>query len=128
MALIKVLIIDDESLIRKTTALLLKKMNFETLTAGSGKEGIALAEKENPDIVLLDIMMPEMDGWSVLAHFKADTRLAKIPIVVFTAKDFSLSDRMARDRGAVAICRKPFQPDQLMTIIKDVQKEVEHGQ
>jgi two-component system, sensor histidine kinase and response regulator len=127
MSYAKVLIIDDEPLICKTTALLLKKMNFETITASSGEEGIALAEKMHPDIVLLDIIMPGMDGWAVLAHFKAHNRLKKIPVVVFTAKDFSLSDRMAKDKGAAAICRKPFRLEQLVTIISDLHKGSNYG-
>jgi two-component system OmpR family response regulator len=127
MSKAKVLIIDDEPLICKTTALLLKKMNFEAITARGGIEGIALAEKVRPDIVLLDIIMPGMDGWSVLAHFQADNLLKKIPVVVFTAKDFSLSDRMAKDKGAAAICRKPFRLEQLIAILSDLCKGSEHG-
>jgi CheY-like chemotaxis protein len=64
----KVLIIDDEVLIRKTTALLLKKARIDVITAGNGPEGIDLAEKQNPDLILLDIVMPEMSGWEVLSR------------------------------------------------------------
>ncbi len=123
MPLKKILIIDDEPLIRKTTALLLKKSNIDAITAASGDEGLALAEKERPEMILLDIIMPEMDGWAVLDRFKANPDLARIPVVVFTAMDFSLSDRLAKEKGASAICRKPFQPHQLMKIIDDMEKE-----
>lgn len=119
----KVLIIDDEVLIRKTTALLLKKARIETITAGSGAEGIALAAKENPDLILLDIVMPEMSGWEVLSALKSRVDLARIPVIVFTAEDFSMSGSKAVEKGAAGVCRKPFQLHQLLGIIDGLNKE-----
>ena len=127
MILRKVLIIDDEILIRKTTALLLKKLNIDAVTAANGMEGIAMAESEKPDYILLDISMPGMDGWSVLERLKADGQLRKIPVVVFTAGDFSLSDKLALEKGASAVCRKPFQPHELLKILDDLNKEAVHA-
>jgi CheY-like chemotaxis protein len=119
----KVLIIDDEVLIRKTTALLLKKARIDVITAGSGPEGIDLAEKQYPDLILLDIVMPEMNGWEVLSQLKAREDLAKIPVIVFTAEDCFMSDGNAMQRGAEGVCRKPFQLHQLLGIIDGLNKE-----
>jgi CheY-like chemotaxis protein len=114
----KVLIVDDEPLVRKTTAMLLRFMHVDTVMAESGQEGLALAEKERPDIILLDIVMPGMDGWSVLERLKADERLSKIPVVVFSADTLATSIAEATKKGASAVCKKPFHPDELLAIIK----------
>ncbi|HAJ79527.1 MAG TPA: hypothetical protein DCO75_07110 [Fibrobacteres bacterium] len=127
MTLRKVLIIDDEILIRKTTALLLKKLNIDAVTAANGMDGIAMAKAEKPDYILLDVSMPAMDGWSVLERLKADDNFNKIPVVMFTAGDFSLSDKLAAEKGAAAVCRKPFQPHELLKILDDLNKEAGHA-
>jgi CheY-like chemotaxis protein len=124
----KILIIDDETLILKTTALLLRHKEMDTITATGGLEGIALAEKEKPDIIMLDIIMPGMDGWSVLSHLKADNRLSGIPVIVFTAGDQPDSDRMAREKGASAVCRKPFNPQDLIKTIDGLSRGDVHEQ
>jgi CheY-like chemotaxis protein len=116
----KVLIIDDENLILTTTALLLKHMDMDVVTANSGGEGVAMAENEKPDIILLDIMMPGMDGWSVLSRLKADVRLSGTPVIVFSGDDTADSQRRARERGASAMCRKPFNPHDLKKTIDGI--------
>jgi twitching motility two-component system response regulator PilH len=121
----KVLIIDDEPLILKTTALLLKKSsNAEIITAQNGPDGITLARKEKPDLILLDIIMPDMDGWEVLKVLKIDEECSRIPVIVFTAMDYSISDSMAKANGATGICRKPFQLHQLMHVVEKLRNEV----
>lgn len=128
MALEKVLIIDDEPLILKTTALLMKKSsNAGIFTAQNGPDGIALARKEKPDLILLDIIMPDMDGWEVLKVLKIDEECSRIPVIVFTATDYSISDSMAKENGAAGICRKPFQLHQLMNVVHKVENEVDNG-
>ena len=120
----KILIIDDEKLILTTTTLLLKHANMDVVTAKNGMEGIAVAEKEKPDIILLDIMMPEMDGWSVLARIKADDRLAGIPVILFSGDDQVDSGRKARECGASAVCLKPFDAYDLIDTINGlIEKE-----
>lgn len=113
----KILIIDDENLVLVTTAMLLNQADMNVITAQSGMDGLVLAEKENPDIILLDIQMPEMDGWDVLARLKADDRLSGIPVIIFSGDDSAESVRLAKERGASAVSRKPFElPDLLSTI------------
>ena len=108
MELKKVLVVDDEHLIRATTSMLLKRHDIETVCAAGGREGLELALKERPDLILLDIMMPEMDGWEVLEKLKSTTEMQTIPVVVFTAGDFEVSDEELQERGVKAIIRKPF--------------------
>jgi len=111
----KVLIIDDESLIRKSTALLLKKIDINSVVAENGAQGLLLAASERPDLIFLDLKMPGLDGFEVLSRLKADKNLANIPVVVFTADDFELS---SIERFAVAgLCRKPFHPQDFFHLI-----------
>ena len=120
MGLKRVLIIDDEPLIRTTTALLLKHLNMDSMSAGNGLAGLELAEKEKPDLIMLDIKMPGMDGWMVLSRLKANERLSKIPVIVFTAGDGMDSEGKALERGASAVCKKPFQPQELIGSIENI--------
>ena len=113
----KILIIDDEQLIRSTTSLLLKKVGVEALCACTGEEGLQMAAKEKPQLILLDLMMPGMDGWEVLARLKGDADLAAIPVLLFTAVDFMASERAAREKGANGVLRKPFHLHQLRAAI-----------
>lgn len=113
----KILIIDDEKLILVTTEILLKGEGMDVVTANSGEEGLALAEKEKPDIVLLDLQMPEMDGWSVLARFKDNDRLSRIPVILFSGDDPLEYGLLAKDRGASAVYQKPFDLPKLLSTI-----------
>lgn len=122
----KILIIDDEKLILMTTELLLKGTDRDIVTANGGREGLALAEKEKPDIILLDIQMPEMDGWNVLSRLKADARLSLIPVIVMSGDDLAESGRMAREQGASAVCGKPFDANDLIAIIDGLIGERRH--
>jgi two-component system alkaline phosphatase synthesis response regulator PhoP len=124
MTLKKVLIIDDEPLILKTTELLLKKTGiFTVLTAQNGGDGISAVKRDKPDLILLDIIMPGMDGWEVLKQLKSDTTSANIPVIVFTALDYVIADQLARQSGASGICRKPFQLHELLRTIQELENE-----
>ena len=83
----KVLVVDDEKLLVKSTCMALTFNNFETEGALSGEEALRKAESSNPDIIMLDIMMPGMDGWEVLEKIKLNKKLIKIPVIIFTAKE-----------------------------------------
>jgi CheY-like chemotaxis protein len=118
----KILIIDDEKLIRLTTNILLKQHNIEALCAASGQEGISLAQQDKPDLILLDIMMPVMDGWEVLAALRGDPQTAPIPVVIFTAGDFAEAKIKARDAGAQGIIQKPFHLNGLLEVCQSAFK------
>ncbi len=100
----RLLIIDDDDEIRLVMGELLGLSGYETIEATSGQQGLDLAAKLKPDLILLDIMMPGMDGWTVLKLLQADPKLADIPVIVISA----VSDtEMAQSLGAVSVLLKP---------------------
>jgi CheY-like chemotaxis protein len=121
----KVLLVDDEDDIRKIAKVSLQAVGrFETLTASSAPEGIELAKRERPDLLLLDMMMPGMDGLRALEEIRRTPELCAIPVIFLTAK-------VQRDElehyvacGAVGVIQKPFNP---MTLPSDVLRLLASG-
>jgi CheY-like chemotaxis protein len=111
------LIIDDEILIVKTTAILLRHLGYRTLEAFNGEGGITLAKSESPDLILLDLVMPGEDGWEVLGELKSDRITAGIPVIIFTAKHFAHPETVMDVRGADGYISKPFPPEELQILI-----------
>ena len=110
----KVLVIDDEPDIRKIAKLSLTRVGgMEVVEAGSGPDGVRLAESERPDAILLDVMMPGMDGPATLAMLKAGEATSKIPVVFLTAKAMTSELDRLKALGAVAVLTKPFDPMKL---------------
>jgi CheY-like chemotaxis protein len=116
----KILVVDDELLIRKTTCLLLNSENIATISAANGNEGITLARSDKPDMILLDIVLPDMDGWEVMKVLKSDPLTKNIPIVLFTATDCEISEQHAKEKGAAGILHKPFYVHQLLDVISNL--------
>jgi CheY-like chemotaxis protein len=107
----KILIIDDEDDIREVAALSLESVaGWETLTAASGAEGIAKAADEQPDAILLDVMMPEMDGPATFQQLRKNPATANIPVLLLTAKVQSHEQRRFAGLGVEAVLLKPFDP------------------
>jgi len=106
---VKVLIIDDEHDMREIAALSLSRSgDIQVLTAGSGSEGLRMAREQQPDAILLDLMMPAMDGRATLSALRRDEATAGIPVVVMSA---SSEDAAAlKPLGAVGVIPKPFDP------------------
>jgi CheY-like chemotaxis protein len=107
----RILIIDDEEDIRDITQLGLEmSVGWQVLTAGSGQEGIALAAAHQPDLILLDVMMPDMDGRATFANLQANPQTEQIPVILVTAK-IQASDQESFTNLAIAgILTKPFRP------------------
>jgi CheY-like chemotaxis protein len=97
----RVLVVDDDPASRDLLGRFLLKEGFRVITASSGAEGLRLARSLHPDAITLDVMMPGMDGWTVVRHLSADPALRTIPIVVITAKDVDQETR-AHLHGCVA--------------------------
>jgi DNA-binding response OmpR family regulator len=116
----QILVIEDEALIRKTTCMLLSKEKYLAVSAGTGDEGIAAARREKPDAILLDMMLPDKNGWDVLKTLKSDPVTKNIPIILFTAADCEVSEALAREQGAVGVIHKPFYPHQLLEFISTI--------
>ena len=110
----KVLIIDDEDDIREVAALSLESVaGWDVLTASSGAQGLAMAAREKPDAILLDVMMPGMDGPTTVRELKKNPATARIPVVLLTAKVQASDKKRFADLGVEAVLPKPFDPMKL---------------
>ena len=116
----KMLIIEDEKDIVKMLDYNLKKEGFKTLSAYNGEDGLDMASKENPDLILLDLMLPEIDGFDVCKALKSDPKTSHIPIIILTAKDQETDKIVGLELGADDYVTKPFSPRELIARIKAV--------
>ena len=117
----KILVIDDEEDARFVTSFTLQQMGgMEVVQAGSGEEGIVLAEKEKPDAILLDVMMPVMDGPSTLAALKNNPATASIPVIFFTAKVSKSEIDKLKLLGSNGVLIKPFSARTLSEELKAI--------
>jgi len=117
----RILCIEDDREITDLIRLILARKGYQVLSAAGGVEGMELLRRELPDLVLLDLMMPDMDGWEVYQRMRADSSLEHIPVIVVTARgqniDKILGLHIARVDDYVV---KPFSPDQLLRSIERV--------
>jgi two-component system sensor histidine kinase/response regulator len=110
----RILVVDDQPANLRAVSTLLTRFGYEVLTAGAGEEALALAVEQVPDLLLLDMMMPGMDGFELLARIKQHPELTRLPAVFLTAaQDRELLLR-AFDAGAVDYVTKPFMPEELL--------------
>jgi DNA-binding response OmpR family regulator len=124
----KVLVVDDEAPIRLLCRVNLEAEGMEVLEAADGRAGLEAARTERPDVVLLDVMMPGLDGWRVAEELLEDTATSGIPIVFLTARA-ELRDRArGLDLGGLDYVTKPFNPVELAPLIRDVIDRVEGGE
>ncbi|MFH0985122.1 MAG: response regulator [Candidatus Omnitrophota bacterium] len=115
----KILVIDDEDAILMLAASRLEANGYVVVTALSGKEGLEMARKEMPDLVLLDYVMPEMNGGEVLDRLKKDPRTKHIPVVMFTADVKKVKVGEFQTRGAVSCLFKPFSPKLFLSKVEE---------
>ena len=124
----RVLVIDDEAPIRLLCRVNLEAEKMEVLEAADGPSGLEKARAEIPDVVLLDVMMPGLDGWRVAEELLDDERTAKIPIVFLTARA-ELRDRARGiDLGGVDYVTKPFNPVELAPLVRALLDRVGRGE
>lgn len=116
----KILLVDDEPGILELLANRLKANDYEVITASVGQEGLEKAGKEKPDLMLLDVMMPEMGGLEVLRHLKKVPETRNIPVIMFTVKAGKEDIERAILAGASDYITKPFTPRILLERIKEV--------
>ncbi|MDY7012735.1 MAG: response regulator [Cyanobacteriota bacterium] len=111
MAAKRILIIDDEADIREVAQLSLEISNdWEVLTAASGREGLQIAASEKPNAILLDVMMPDMDGPTTWQHLQENPATKDIPVIFLTAKVQATEQRRYAQLGITAVLTKPFDP------------------
>jgi two-component system, OmpR family, response regulator len=116
----RVLIVDDDPLIRGVVRAVLEDGAYELDEASSGEEALRVAEGHPPDVVLLDVMMPGIDGFEVAARMKNNARLKDAVVVMLTAKDAPEDRRRGMEAGADVYFTKPFSPLELLTTLSGV--------
>ena len=124
----RVLIVDDETSIRLICRLNLSSAGFDTLEAADGPSAIALARAERPDLILLDIMLPELDGWHVAEELAANDETREIPIVFLSARSESGDQVRGHGTGGVGYITKPFDPVEMTETVRDVLEGVRRGE
>jgi DNA-binding response OmpR family regulator len=117
----RVLCIEDDPEMIDLIKLILERKGFEVLEAVGGKEGLEVSRREMPDLILLDLMMPEVDGWEVFRRMRADEQLKDIPVIVVTAKAQSIDKVLGLHIAKVDdYVTKPFGPQELLRSVNKV--------
>lgn len=114
----KILVIEDEPEMRRNLMTILRLENFHPLAAENGRIGVELAKKEKPDIILCDVMMPEMDGYGVIAALRADPATVTVPFIFLTAKGEKPDIRAGMNLGADDYLTKPVAKAELLACIR----------
>ena len=114
----RVLVIDDELAIRDVLRMLLEFRGHEVFMADDGSRGFATAQRQAPDVIVLDLMMPVMDGFSALEALRADERTASIPVVILSALGPTDVRQRCHDLGARAFLQKPYKPEDLLRAVE----------
>jgi DNA-binding response OmpR family regulator len=123
-----VLVIDDEAPIRLLCRVNLEAEGMEVLEAADGPSGLDVAREETPDVVLLDVMMPGLDGWRVAEHLLEDDRTNGIPIIFLTARAEFRDRARGLDIGGVDYVTKPFNPLELAPLVRQLLDRIEKGE
>jgi DNA-binding response OmpR family regulator len=124
----KVLVIDDEAPIRLLCRVNLEAEGMAVLEAADGPSGLEKARSERPDVILLDVMMPGLDGWRVAEQLIDDPRTTRIPIVFLTARAEFRDRAKGLDIGGVDYITKPFNPLELAPLVRDLLERIDRGE
>ncbi|MFA5085712.1 MAG: response regulator [Candidatus Omnitrophota bacterium] len=114
----RILIVDDEVQLVEMVKMRLESAGYEVITAYDGEEGLNMAKKDKPDLIMLDLMLPKMDGYKVCGLLKNDALYSGIPVIMFTARAQEEDLRFGKDLGAEDYLTKPFDPKILFSKIK----------
>ncbi|HMM33956.1 MAG TPA: response regulator [Thermoanaerobaculia bacterium] len=119
-----ILIVDDEEDVLDLLQLVFETSGFLVRRASTGKSAVSSAWEQPPDVVLLDVMMPEMDGWQVLRTLKGDERTRNVPVVMLSARAERRDKMIGLQEGAEGYIAKPFSPAE---VVREVQSFLERG-
>jgi two-component system, OmpR family, alkaline phosphatase synthesis response regulator PhoP len=124
----RVLVIDDEAPIRLLCRVNLEAEGMGVIEAADGPSGLEQARDEHPDVILLDVMMPGLDGWKVAEQLLEDERTSSIPIIFLTARAEFRDRAKGLDIGGIDYVTKPFNPLDLAPLVRDLLHRIERGE
>jgi DNA-binding response OmpR family regulator len=124
----RVLIVDDESAIRLICRVNLDSVGFDTLEAPDGETALALARAEQPDLILLDVMLPGIDGWGVAEQLASAPETREIPILFLSARSDRSDEARGHELGGVGYITKPFDPDELTARVREILERTRRGE
>jgi DNA-binding response OmpR family regulator len=127
-AITKVLVIDDEAPIRLLCRVNLEAEGMQVIEAADGPSGVDKARDESPDVILLDVMMPGLDGWKVAEQLLQDNRTVGIPIIFLTARAEFRDRARGLDIGGVDYVTKPFNPLELAPLVQSLLERIDRGE
>ena len=116
----RILIVEDQAAIVNMLRMRLEANNYEVITAGDGQEGLEKARKENPSLIILDVMLPKMDGYKVCQLLKADPKYKPIPIIIASGRTPQEVRKVSQEVGADAHLSKPFEAEALLSKMKEL--------
>ena len=116
----KVLVIEDSQVIQRLIEVCLRPAGFEVEMRSDGPSGLEAAAEVDPDVIVLDVGLPGMDGWEVLSHLRADARTEETKVLVLTAHAQDQTRARAETSGASAFLTKPFRPDELRRVVNQL--------
>lgn len=115
----RILLVDDEKDLAYAVGLQLEANNFEVLLASDGQEALDIARRKKPDLIILDLMLPKIDGFKVCRMLKFDEKYKNIPIILFTARAQEADKKLGKEVGADSYITKPFDSKELLDKIKE---------
>jgi DNA-binding response OmpR family regulator len=119
----RILVVEDDEYVRRVLTLQLTKIGFEVVTAATGDQGFEMAKSVEPDLILLDLMMPGMDGFQVLKRVKSIDSLAAIPVIILTASHDDRHRRKGMSHLAARYLTKPYTLDELQRALENALSE-----
>ena len=121
MSAARILLIEDHTDVRESVATLLRSAGYEVVSASDGREGLALAQNERPDLLLTDLMLPWMNGYEICSMLKHDVRFQAIPVIIWSATKIQQEDtKLAIDAGADEFLLKTVNPRELLEKIQQL--------
>ncbi len=114
----KIMVVDDDPDLRQALSLRLRANNFDTVNVCDGYSAIAMAQKEHPQLIILDLGLPAGDGFAVLKNLQQYPALSDIPVIVLTARDPEGNEKRTLESGAVAFFQKPADNEELLAVIR----------
>jgi len=116
----RILLVDDEEDLRKILKFRLEATGYDVSEAADGQEGLNKARSDSPDLIILDLMLPKIDGFKICRMLKFDEKYKHIPVIMFTARAQEKDKEIGKEMGADAYITKPFEPGILLGKIKEL--------